>query len=100
MCIRDRIDTYYKIIQDELSVRQVEDEVRKLQKQSLKDTEKTTKKHQLTEEYTQLSKHLSGYFQTDVQFRMNEKGKGKIVIPFNNPEELERIIGILDNLNR
>lgn len=97
---KKQIDTYYKIIREELSVRQVEEEVRNLQKQSLKDSSKTQKKHQLAEEYAQLSEHLSGYFQTPVQFRMNEKGKGKIVIPFNNPEELERIIGMLDNLNR
>ncbi|NOY37611.1 MAG: ParB/RepB/Spo0J family partition protein [Chlorobi bacterium] len=97
---KKQIDTYYKIINEELSVRQVEEEVRSLQKQQLKDPEKKTKQQQLTQEYAQLSEHLSGYFKTDVSFRMNEKGKGKIVIPFNSTEELERIISVLDNLNR
>lgn len=96
---KKQIDTYYKIVREELSVRQVEEEVRRIQKQILKTNPDTNKKHQLTDEYAQLSEHLSGFFNTDVQFRMNEKGKGKIVIPFNNTEELERIIGMLDNLN-
>jgi ParB family chromosome partitioning protein len=35
-----------------------------------------------------------------VQFRINEKGRGKIVIPFADSDEMERIIGLLDKLNR
>jgi len=30
---------------------------------------------------------------------MNNKGKGKIVIPFKSTEELQRILGILDKLD-
>jgi ParB family transcriptional regulator, chromosome partitioning protein len=97
---KQQIDTYYKIIREELSVRQVEEEVRSLQKRTLANPEKPSKKQQLVQEYAQLSEHLSGYFNADVQFRMNEKGKGKIVIPFNTTEDLERIISLLDNLNR
>jgi ParB family chromosome partitioning protein len=29
---------------------------------------------------------------------MNNKGKGKIVIPFKSEKDLERIIGVLDKL--
>jgi ParB family chromosome partitioning protein len=35
----------------------------------------------------------------EVNFRINELGKGKIVIPFENPEEMERILGVFDRLN-
>lgn len=49
-------------------------------------------------EFEPLKKHLASFFQTDVQLTCNAKGKGKIAIAFNNEEELERIIGMLDKL--
>ena len=32
-----------------------------------------------------------------VDFSMNNQGKGKIVIPFNSPADLERIVKIIEN---
>ena len=52
----------------------------------------------MPEEFTQLKKQLSGFFQTKVQLTCSDKGKGKISIPFDNEEELERIVGILDSI--
>ena len=49
-------------------------------------------------EYEPLKKQLAAFFQTDVQLTCNPKGKGKIAITFNNEEELERIITLLDRL--
>ncbi len=49
-------------------------------------------------EFEPLKKHLSSFFQTDVQLTCNAKGKGKIAISFSNEEELERIIAMLDKL--
>lgn len=89
-----QIKLCHKIIKNDLSVRKVEDIVRNLYNQS-----DTTKKFHLNEEYIQLKEHLSKYFHTNIEFKRNDKGKGKIVIPFNSDEELERIIGILDKLN-
>ena len=50
--------------------------------------------------FRSLKQQLSGFFSTKVQLTCSEKGKGKISIPFNNEEELERIIGILDTLKK
>jgi len=33
-----------------------------------------------------------------VELKRNNKGNGKIVIPFKSDEDLERILAILDNL--
>ena len=49
-------------------------------------------------EYNLLKKQLTQFFGTKVQFTCSENGKGKISIPFNNEEELERIIGIFDSM--
>ena len=58
------------------------------------------KRAKLPEEFNMLKQQLSGFFSTKVQLTCSEKGKGKISIPFNNEEELERIIGILDTLKK
>lgn len=94
-----QIKVYYRIIDDGLSVRKTEELVRKLQMKSLKDPEKNHKKKQLDKDFRHLSGHLSQIFKSDVQFRINEKGKGKIVIPFDNTEQMERILEVLDKLN-
>ena len=94
-----QIQAYYKIIDEDLSVRKIEDIVRSLHKKSEDPTDKSEKKKQRHAEYLDLQQHLSKYFTADVQFRVNDLGKGKIVIPFESGEELERIIGIFDKLN-
>lgn len=76
------------------SVRKVEDIVKKKkEKAAAKKSEKKT-----ASDYDILKKHLSNFFQTDVQLTCSAKGKGKIAISFKNEEELERIIALLDKL--
>jgi ParB family transcriptional regulator, chromosome partitioning protein len=94
-----QINIYYKIIDGELSVRQAEELVRHLQSEKLKDPAKVERKQKLNEDFAKLSDHLSNIFAAKVNFRINEQGKGKIVIPFENPEEMERILGVFDRLN-
>ena len=94
-----QMDVYYRIINDDLSVRQVEDLVRILQTEKIKDPEKKERKEKLNEDFKQLSEHLNRIFSTKVSFRINDQGKGKIVIPFEDPEEMERILGVFDRLN-
>jgi ParB family chromosome partitioning protein len=96
---KKQIKVYYKIIDDDLSVRSAEELVRTLQSENLKDPLKVEKKKKLNEDFTQLSDHLEKLFSSKVNFRINEKGKGKIVIQFDSPEEMERILGVFDRLN-
>ncbi len=94
----EQIELYYQIIRDELSVRQAEELVRKLVSRKVKTEDKIRKKQQLNEVYQNLQKQLSGFFSSDIQVRVNDKGKGKIVIPFETPEDLERIMELFDRL--
>jgi ParB family chromosome partitioning protein len=96
---KKQIKVYYKIIDDDLSVRSTEELVRILQTENLKDPAKAEKKKKLNDEFSQLSGHLERIFTSKVSFRINEKGKGKIVIQFESPEEMERILGVFDRLN-
>lgn len=96
---KKQIKVYYKIIDDDLSVRSTEELVRELQTEVIKDPLKAEKKKKLNDDFTRLSEHLSKVLSADVNFRINEKGKGKIVIQFDNSEDMERILGVFDKLN-
>lgn len=96
---KTQMDVYYRILDGDLSVRQAEDLVRVLQSEKIKDPARDERKKKLNDDFKQLSEHLNRIFSTKVSFRINETGKGKIVILFDNPEEMERILGIFDRLN-
>jgi ParB family transcriptional regulator, chromosome partitioning protein len=96
---KKQINVYYKIVDGDLSVRQAEELVRQLQSDKVRDPEKLERKKKLNQDFEQLSEHLNKIFSAKVNFRINEQGKGKIVIPFENPEEMERILGVFDRLN-
>jgi ParB family chromosome partitioning protein len=96
---KKQIAVYYKIVDGDLSVRQAEELVRVLQTEKIKDPAKLERKRKLNQDFAQLSEHLNRIFLSKVNFRINELGKGKIVISFENAEEMERILGIFDRLN-
>ncbi len=89
-----------QIIRYDFSVRRVEDIIKELNSDENKENKKKkilTPKTQ--EEYEQLQKHLSGVLTTEIVFKRNPKGNGRIIIPFKNDEDLERIIALLDKMN-
>lgn len=96
---KKQIEVYYRIIDEDLSVRNTEELVRILQSDNLKDPAKVERKRKLNEDFSQLSEHLEKIFSSKVAFRINDKGKGKIVIQFDTPDEMERILGLFDRLN-
>ena len=95
-----QLKIYNKIISEGLSVRKVEALVKKeVENLSKKDKPKkpTQKK---SDEFNVLQDHLSRFFDTPVEFKYSKSGKGKITIPFNSNEDLERIIGIFDVIKK
>ncbi|MDA3878819.1 MAG: ParB/RepB/Spo0J family partition protein [Prolixibacteraceae bacterium] len=90
---------YKQIVNYDFSVRKIEEIVRKLNSEGQTE-EKRTPTPKFPGEYEQLKNHLSNHFETNVDFKINNKGKGRIVIPFGSTTDLERIIGILDKINK
>ena len=88
----------YQTAPDGLSVRSVEDLAKTLSAGGERARKKAQKKVMMRQEYNVLKSHLSDFFNAKVQFTCDEKGKGKISIPFKNEEDLERIIGLFDKL--
>ncbi|SFK28525.1 chromosome segregation DNA-binding protein [Porphyromonadaceae bacterium KH3CP3RA] len=106
-----QLSLYNLILEEGLSVRKVESMVKDYDEgtstQQLKDagsrkpkTGKSTSRQQSPDDFDALKQHLSAYFQTDVQFSYNKRGKGKITIPFDSPEDLERIIVMFDKMQK
>lgn len=94
---------YEEILEHNYSVRKVEELVKALgEGEIVKSGGKkiTPTRAKLLEEFNILKKHLSGFFNTKVQLSCTAKGKGKISIPFNNEEDLERIMEIFDVLKK
>lgn len=92
-----QIMIYGQILKYDFSVRKVEEFVRNLNEEKA-ESKINHPKTKFPTEYEDLKNHLAKYFKTNIDFSMNTKGKGKIVIPFKSSEELERILGILDKL--
>ena len=93
---------YEQILADGLSVRNVEEIVRggvdAAALEQAREEKPAQRKPILPEEFNLLKDHLSSFFNTKVQLVCNEKGKGKITIPFASEDELEKLIGLLDKL--
>lgn len=91
---------YDEIIKNEFSVRKVEEIVRNYNEDNASfQTKEKEIKQKFPTEYLDLHNHLSKYFQSKIDFRMDQTGKGKIIIPFGSTKDLERILGILDKID-
>lgn len=96
-----QIKIFEEMVREGYSVRKVEQMVKALSEgETITSGNKkiAPRNNKLPEEYNLLKKHLSDFFSSKVQLSCSEKGKGKISISFNNEEDLERIVGILDQL--
>lgn len=98
-----QVKIFEEILEHGYSVRKVEEIAKSLSEgEAVKSGTKkiSPKRAKLPEEFTMLKQHLTGFFNTKVQLTCSEKGKGKISIPFNNEEDLERIMEIFDSLKK
>lgn len=95
-----QIKLYDEIQRTGMSVRKVEEAVKELAQGKPLDGGKQRKEKggQTSVAFNELKLGLSNFFHTKVQLSCNEKGSGKITIPFANEKELERIIELFDRL--
>ena len=82
-----------QIIVNDLSVRQVEELVRKMH---AGEEKKAAPANILPDDYLEKINHLKSKFDTGVSIRRNNKGKGQIVISFESDQDFSRIIGMID----
>jgi ParB family chromosome partitioning protein len=85
---------YRAILDEQLSVRKVE-ELAKNYKQSFAVPQKKSTAP-IAKTVLRSKDNLSFHLGTKIAIQLDDKGKGKIVIPFDNEEHLQRIIEALD----
>ena len=96
-----QVKLYEETVQNNYSVRRIEEIVKALQEgETQVNVAQTPKRSKMSKDFHLLKKQLSSFFDTKVQLTCSEQGKGKISISFDNEEELERIMGIFDTLKK
>lgn len=85
-----------QILKNGYSVRKVEEIVRNLNDEKSDKTIRS-KKSELSDQYKEYKGQLGKIFGSRIGISVNDKGKGKIVIPFKSGKDLERIVKIIEN---
>ena len=96
-----QVKFFKEVLEKGYSVRQIEEMVAQINAGEVVKSGKRTlqdKKVLLPEEFKVLKTQLSDFFKTKVQMTCSQQGKGKISIPFENEEELTRIIELFDKM--
>jgi ParB family chromosome partitioning protein len=89
----NQIKIYQRIIKDKLSVRATEELVRKYNTQD----NQADKSKPDNKAYEAKKQQISKFFGTKVNIKVNQKGNGRIIIPFASEEDLNRINELLEN---
>ena len=85
------------VIKDGLSVRQLEEKVRKISKG---DTEKAAPRQaDLPDEYYKVLEHIGKFFDNSISLKRSASGKGTMTIKFNSDEEVSRFLKALEESN-
>ncbi|MGZ2370081.1 ParB/RepB/Spo0J family partition protein [Ancylomarina sp. YFZ004] len=91
-----QLSIYKMAVSDDLSVRKIEELAREANNGA--PVKEKAKPARLAEEYESLKQHLSKHFDSKIDLKRNTKGKGQIIIPFKSDDDLERILGVLDQM--
>ena len=95
-----QIKLFKEVQKNDYSVRKIEEMVQAIKNgNDIQEVKKpSVGKAALPSEYVLLRDRLSMLFNAKVQMTCSPKGKGKISIPFDNEEELEQIMNIIDGI--
>lgn len=95
-----QLKLFKEIEKNGYSVRKVEEMVQALNNGESIVSGKCTLKasKQASEAFATFKEHLSGIFHSKVQMTCTPKGKGKISIPFDSQEDLERLMSLFDKI--
>lgn len=87
---------FKEILKSGLSVRDVELLARETGNKSTIKKKKTEMKDQLSFEFSKIQNILTSHFGAKIQLQHAKNGSGKIIIPFMNDEDLNRILELLN----
>ena len=91
-----QLEVYNKAVEEELSVRKVEELVRNLSKPKKQPTDRADIPAEHQAELKKVETRLSSHFGTKIYVKTSTEGKGEIKIPFVSTDDLNRILEILN----
>jgi ParB family chromosome partitioning protein len=91
-----QLELFRTVMEKDMSVRGVEDVARGFGKRSGGKKHKS-QQNILPAEFTRIQNVLSSHFETKVTLEKAKKGNGKIIIPFENDQDLNRILDMLNS---
>ena len=88
-----------QIIEQDLSVRQIEQKIQNLGKKKEKNAKEEAPAIELPDSHFRVIEIVGKYFNNNVTARRDHKGNGEITIRFNNDSEIEAFLQALENSN-
>ena len=83
------------VIKDGLSVRQLEDKIRKLSEERRKDNRQS--EQDLPDEYFKVLEIVGKYFENSISLKRTRSGKGSMTIHFSSDEEVQKFLKALED---
>lgn len=96
--IEKQLEVYEQVLKEEASVRRTEEIVRDVISGVEVKLTKQQKSKFLPEEYNELCDGLVNRLSAKVKLTYNDKGKGKITIPFSSDDDLLRLMSMFDRI--
>lgn len=90
----EQIEIFYRVINEDLNVRQTEEIVKQTNRPKTKKAKNTKKV--LDENYLNFKNGLSNKFNTKVDLSIGNRGRGKLVINFKSEKELQKIMEMMN----
>ncbi len=84
------------VIRDEMSVRQLEDKIKKLTEQKKASQQET---QDLPDEYFKVLEIVGKYFENNISLKRSGNGKGTMTIHFGSDDEVKRFLKALEDSN-
>ena len=84
------------VIKEGLSVRQLDDEVRKILKGGASRPKPQSREQVLPDDYYQVLGHIGKFFSNDISLKRSASGKGSMTIRFNSDDEVRAFLKALD----
>jgi ParB family transcriptional regulator, chromosome partitioning protein len=92
---KDQLEIYNRIMREDLSVRDVEELAR--DKKSIEPRVKhSNMQGEMDDKFKDKIKSLSKQYNSKIELKSNVKGEGKLIIPFANETDLEKLLDALD----
>jgi ParB family transcriptional regulator, chromosome partitioning protein len=92
-----QLDVLKHILQDDLTVRQIEGIVKEIKIKKTSKGKKTKDIFELNEFHESLAEKIADLYHTTVKFKLKDKSRGEIIISYKSEDDLKRILSIIEN---